>query len=486
MYLNEKLVIAKNSQKELYLVPKMCNRHGLITGASGTGKTVTLKVMAETFSSAGIPVFLADVKGDLSGMIEAGEMNENIQKRVEKLELNDFSCNSFPCCFFDVFQKNGIPIRTTISEMGPILLSKILSLTKAQEGALNIVFRIADDKKLELVDLKDLRSMLNYIGEHSKEYTTTYGNVSTQSIGAILRSLLVLEEQGADLFFGEPFFDIKDFMKYDADTGCGIINILNSNILVQNPKLYATVLLWLLTELYEKLPEVGDLDKPKLVFFFDEAHLLFNGIEKELEERVIQIVKLIRSKGIGIFFISQSPKDIPNDVLSQLSSRVQHSLRAYTPLEQKALKTAADSFRENPNFKTIDVISELKTGEALVSFLDEEGMPNIVERVDILPPQSKIGPATPSLINNIIMTSSFYEKYGKSLDNETAYEKINQKNKEVKSAKEEKEKEEQIIKSLKKNKSFTKGLKKVTNSTLSSMGREFGKSIIRGLFGTKK
>lgn len=486
MYLNEKLVIAKNKDKELYLVPKMCNRHGLITGASGTGKTVTLKVMAETFSSAGIPVFLSDVKGDLSGMIEVGEMNDNISKRTSKLGLSDFQFTKFPCCFFDVFQKDGIPIRTTISEMGPVLLSKILSLTKAQEGALNIVFRIADDKNLELVDLKDLRAMLNYIGEHSKEYTMTYGNVSTQSIGAILRSLLVLEEQGADLFFGDPFFDIKDFMKYDADTGRGIVNILNASTLVQNPKLYATVLLWLLTELYEKLPEVGDLDKPKLIFFFDEAHLLFNDLEKDLEERVIQIVKLIRSKGVGIFFISQSPKDIPNEVLSQLSSRVQHSLRAYTPLEQKALKTIADSFRENPNFKTIDIISELKTGEALVSFLDEEGMPNIVERVDILPPQSKIGPSSSSLIQSVITTSSFYDKYGKSLDTETAYEKIEQKMEEKKNDQKEIEKAKKVTKTLKNNSSIEKGIKKFANSTLSSMGREIGKSIIRGLFGTKK
>ncbi|MBQ9986798.1 MAG: DUF853 family protein, partial [Erysipelotrichales bacterium] len=360
MIKNNKLWIAQ-SDKSIFIEPKMANRHGLIAGASGTGKTVTLKVLAESFSSIGVPVFLADIKGDLSGMCEVGEDNENMQERIKRFGIEDFTYRTFPARFWDIFGEQGHPIRVTISDMGPLLLSRLLGLTDVQAGVLTVVFRIADDNGLLLIDLKDLRSMLQFVGENRKQFTTEYGNVSTQSIGAIQRALLQLEEEGGNIFFGEPSLDIKDWIQTDS-TGKGYINILNSTRLVQNPLLYATFLLWMLSELFEKLPEVGDLDKPRIVFFFDEAHLLFSDAPKALLTKIIQIVKLIRSKGVGVYFITQSPSDIPDEVLAQLSNRVQHALRAYTPSEAKAVRIAAQTFRQNPSFSVEEAITELGVG----------------------------------------------------------------------------------------------------------------------------
>ncbi len=415
-----KLWIAKNENPQ-YLYPKMANRHGLIAGATGTGKTITLKVMAEAFSSLGVPVFLADIKGDLSGMCAPGNESEDMSKRVAKFGIDDWSFTSFPTRFFDIFGKNGHPVRTTVSEMGPILLSRLLGLTAVQEGVLNIVFRVADDNQLLLIDLKDLKAMLNYVAEHREEYTISYGNVSPQSVGAIQRSLLALESQGGDAFFGEPALDIMDWITTD-ESGKGMINILDSTELVRSPILYATFLLWLLTELFEKLPEVGDAEKPKLVFFFDEAHLLFRDMPKALNQKIEQVVKLIRSKGVGVYFISQSPSDIPDEVLAQLGNRIQHALRAYTPSEQKAVRVAAQTFRQNPAFDTTAAIMELGVGEALVSFLDEKGIPSMVERTFILPPQSLMGPVDAFTRNSVITRSPLDEKYGLAVDNISAYE----------------------------------------------------------------
>lgn len=416
-----KLWISKNEGCQ-FLLPKMANRHGLIAGATGTGKTVTLKVMAEAFSSIGVPVFLADVKGDLSGMCVPGQMTEDMAKRVAKFGIEDsFDFTSFPTRFFDVFGKNGHPTRTTISEMGPVLLSRLLGLTAVQEGVLNIVFRVADDNGLLLIDIKDLKAMLQYVAEHKEEYTVTYGNVSPQSVGAIQRALLALESQGGNFFFGEPSLEISDWFATDED-GKGYINILDSTDLIQSPLLYATFLLWLLTELFEQLPEVGDLEKPKLVFFFDEAHLLFRDMPKTLNQKIEQVVKLVRSKGIGVYFISQSPSDIPDEVLAQLGNRVQHALRAYTPSEMKAVRTAADTFRQNPAFDTATAITELGVGEALVSFLDEKGVPSMVERTFILPPQSQMGAIDVMTRTRMINQSPLDEKYGYDVDPESAYE----------------------------------------------------------------
>ena len=429
MYINNKLLIGKNDKTETYLLLDKANRHGLITGASGTGKTVTSKVMAESFSDAGVPVFMADVKGDLAGTACAGEMNDNISKRVENLKLTEFDVKDFPVRFWDVFQKNGHPIRARIKDIGPDILSIMLGLSEAQEGVLNILFKIAEDENLDLDDLKDLKSALNYIGENRKEYITTYGNITTQSIGVILRSLMALENQGADKFFGEPELDIKDFISVD-NNGKGIINILDAVELYKSPDLYASVMLWLLTALYHSMPEVGDLDKPKIVFFFDESYFLFREMPNYRLKQVDKIVRLIRSKGIGLYFISHYTTDIPNTILDQLGNRVQHNLRAYTPADQKIVKSAAEAFRVNPKFKTYDTILELGTGEALVSFQNEKGEPEIVERVMILPPQSKIGVIDDMTRNRIINNSPFVGKYDEDVDDESAYEKISKKNEE--------------------------------------------------------
>ena len=398
----------------------MANRHGLIAGATGTGKTVTLQVMAETFCQAGVPCFMADMKGDLSGISQVGKMSGFIEKRLPEFGIENPEFQSCPVRFFDVFGEQGHPMRATISQMGPQLLSRLMQLNETQDGVLNIVFRIADERGLLLIDIKDLRSMLDWVSKHAKEYTTKYGNISVQTIGAIQRALLQLESQGADKFFGEPSFDIQDLLQ--AEGGKGIMNVLAADKLMLQPKLYSTFLLWLLSELYSTLPEVGDLPLPKLVFFFDEAHMLFDGTSKALLDKIEQVIRLIRSKGVGIYFITQSPTDIPENILGQLGNRVQHALRAYTPKDQKAVKTAADTFRANPAFKTDEAIMNLETGEALVSFLDEKGAPCIVERAKILFPLSQIGAVTEGQRLDIIKQSRIYGKYDTPVDRESAFE----------------------------------------------------------------
>ncbi len=429
MYIDKKVLMAK-SDKPLYLLPGMANRHGLIAGATGTGKTITMKVMAESFSDMGVPVFMADVKGDLSGMCRPGKDSEDMRARIERFGLDGFKYTSYPTRFWDIFGENGIPVRVSVSEMGPVLLSRLLGLSEVQQGVLNIVFRVADDNELLLIDLKDLRAMVQFVGEHRAEYTTLYGNVSSASIGAIQRALLAFEDEGGELFFGEPSLNIKDWMRTDND-GRGYINILSSDRLIQSPTVYGTFLLWMLTELFEKLPEVGDLEKPRMIFFFDEAHLLFTDCPKALIQKIVQVVKLIRSKGVGVYFISQSPSDVPNDVLAQLSNRVQHALRAYTPAEQKAVRAAAKAFRANPEFDTETALMELGVGEALVSFLDEDGIPTMVERANILPPQSLMGPAEDGAVSSIIAADEFDLKYREAVDRESAYEIITAANEEL-------------------------------------------------------
>ena len=420
MFSEGKIWLAQ-SDKNLYLLPSMANRHGLIAGATGTGKTITLKVMAESFSDMGVPVFLADVKGDLSGMCRPGVNTEDMQRRIERFSIEGWEYKSYPTRFWDIFGEKGLPVRVTVSEMGPTLLGRLLNLTEIQTGVLNIVFKVADEHGLLLLDLKDLRAMLQFVGENRAEFTTMYGNVSAASVGAIQRALLAFEEEGGELFFGEPELDINDWMRTGA-YGRGYINILSSQRLIQSPKTYATFLLWMMTELFEKLPEVGDLEKPRMIFFFDEAHLLFTDAPKALVQKIVQVVKLIRSKGVGVYFISQSPSDIPNDVLAQLSNRVQHALRAYTPAEQKSIRAAAKAFRVNPSFDTETVLTELGVGEALVSFLDEKGIPTVVERAKILPPQSMMGIAEESAVQSVIRSDEFEPKYRETEDRESAYE----------------------------------------------------------------
>ena len=419
--LSDGKIFLAQSDKNLYLLPQMANRHGLIAGATGTGKTITMKVMAESFSDMGVPVFLADVKGDLSGMCVPGMDSEDMRARIERFGLEGFNLQSYPTRFWDIFGENGHPVRVTVSEMGPTLLGRLLGLTEIQAGVLNIAFRVADDHGLLLLDLKDLRAMLQFVGENRAEFTTMYGNVSAASVGAIQRALLTFEQEGGEIFFGEPELDIRDWMRTGL-YGRGYINILSSQRLIQSPTVYATFLLWMLTELFENLPEVGDLDKPRMIFFFDEAHLLFSDMPKALVQKIVQAVKLIRSKAVGVYFISQSPSDIPNDVLAQLSNRVQHALRAYTPAEQKSVRAAAKAFRVNPAFNTEQAIMELGVGEALVSFLDEDGIPSIVERANILPPQSLMGAADTDDVKKLILTDEYDLRYRESVDRESAYE----------------------------------------------------------------
>ena len=399
------------------------NRHGVIAGATGTGKTVTLKVLAEQLSEAGVPVFLSDIKGDLASLAEKGEVTEKIAERLAKVHLEDFEPSSYPVAFWDVFGENGINIRTTISEMGPILLAQLLGLNETQEGILNIAFKVADDQGLLLIDIKDLRAMLNYVGAHAGELRNLYGNIAQQSIGSILRSLLVLEQQGGDKFFGEPAFEINDLFKVDP-SGRGVINILASEKLFQTPKLYATFLLWFLSELYENLPEVGDLDKPKLVFFFDEAHVLFSQSNVAVQEKIELIVRLIRSKGISIFFVTQNPTDIPNAIASQLGNRVQHGLRAFTPAEQKNVRTVAETFRQEDGQDLVTVITNLKVGDAVVSTLQEDGSPSFAEVVSIYPPKSKLEAGDPLVRQQLINQSAFYDKYAEMFDRESAHEQL--------------------------------------------------------------
>ena len=426
MLANGKILIGKNEQgAELAILPQMANRHGIITGASGSGKTITLKVMAESFSDAGVPVFLADVKGDLAGTAVKGEMTDAIQKRLDKLAIKDFEAKSFPVRFWDLFGTEGHPLRATVESVGPEVLSIMLGLSEAQEGNLAIAFAIAKDENLALIDLKDLRAVLQYVSENKDKYSTKYGNITTQSIGVIQRSLLTLENQGANHFFGQPALNISDF--FATEDGRGVINILHAVTLFESPDMYAAFLLWLLTTLFSTSPEVGDLDKPKLVFFFDEAHLLFNGMPGYRLKRIVQIVKLIRSRGIGLYFISQSPTDVPDEILAQLGNRVQHSLRAYTPSEQKAVHAAAQAFRINPEFDTEKAILELGTGEALISFQNEKGAPEIVERATILPPQSLMGAIDGITRNKVINASPLVGKYDEAVDAESAAEIIQQK-----------------------------------------------------------
>ncbi|MCR4922815.1 MAG: DUF853 domain-containing protein [Lachnospiraceae bacterium] len=439
MYNEGKIYLGKSGDEKIYIYPKMANRHGMIAGATGTGKTVSLKVMAESFSDAGVPVFLADIKGDLSGMCIPGTETESLKERIDEFGLREdgFSFKKFPSSYWDVYQEVGIPLRTTISEIGPILLSRILKLNNTQSDILTVIFKIADDEDLLLIDTKDLKAMLNYVGENAKEYSLSYGNIAKTSLGAIVRAVIALEAEGGELFFGEEALNITDWMRTNSE-GKGYINILECEKLVNNPTMYSTFLLWMLSELYESLPEAGDLEKPRMVFFFDEAHMLFQTASDELLEKIEQIVKLIRSKGIGVYFITQSPKDIPNGVLAQLGNKVQHALRAYTPAEQKAAKSAADSFRENPEFDTYETLTNLGIGEALVSVLDEEGVPSIVKKVRILPPQSQMAPADEGTRQAVINSSEFTLKYQNSIDRDSAYERLNLKREEE----EKKEKEE--------------------------------------------
>ena len=419
---NHGLYIAHCADGALSIKGKMANRHGLIAGATGTGKTVTLQVMAETFCQAGVPCFMADMKGDLSGISQSGKMSGFIEKRLPEFGIENPQFQACPVRFYDVYGEQGHPIRATISQMGPQLLSRLLGLNETQDGVLNIVFRVADECELLLDDLKDLRSVLDYVSQHAKEYTTQYGNVSIASVGAIQRALLQLENQGADKFFGEPSFDIYDFLQTEG--GKGVMSVLAADKLMLQPKLYSTFLLWLLSELYSTLPEVGDLDMPKLVFFFDEAHTLFEDTSKALTDKIEQVIRLIRSKGVGIYFVTQSPTDIPENILGQLGNRVQHALRAYTPKDQKAVRTAADTFRPNPAFKTDEAIMNLETGEALVSFLDEKGAPSVVQRAKILFPLSQIGAITEGQRLDIIKQSRIYGKYDTPVDRESAVEKL--------------------------------------------------------------
>lgn len=477
--------IAKN-ENEINLELGQANRHGLIAGATGTGKTITLKVLAEQFSKAGVPVFMSDVKGDISSIAEAGSINDKIQERIDMMKIDDYENNAFPVTLFDVFQKTGVPVRTTITEMGPLLIGKLLDLNNTQLGVLDIVFKVADESGLLLIDMKDFNALLKEINENREEYAEKYGNISSASIGAIQRALLRLESEGAETFFGEPALQLEDFIKFD-DSGRGMINVLDASVLYQKPKLYATFLLWLLSELFESLPEVGDPEKPKIVFFFDEAHLLFNDSSKELIEKVEQVVRLIRSKGVGIYFVTQNPIDIPESVLGQLGNRVQHALRSYTPKDQKAIKSAAQTFRQNESFDTAQVIGELKTGEALISFLNDEGQPNVVERAFIRPPESKIGVIAESVKKDLIENASLNETYKETFDRESAYEMLQNKiekqpEEEPKTKKSQSTKKETTSKKKEKPSQF----QKETSKFLSTVGRQIGREIVRNIFGTKR
>ncbi len=476
----EELLIAKNKKTEVAVLPKMANRHGLIAGATGTGKTITLRVMAEQFSRIGVPVFLADVKGDLSGIAKQGGDRPEPAARAKQMGLADFTFEACPSVFWDVFGLQGHPIRTTISEMGPLLLSRILNLNEVQAGVLTLVFKIADDNGLLLLDLKDLKAMAQFAGDNAAKFKTEYGNISTASIGAIQRGLIALEEQGGSAFFGEPALDLNDFLQTDGK-GRGVVNILAADKLMLAPRLYATFLLWMLSELYETLPEVGDPDKPKMVFFFDEAHLLFEDAPKALEDKIEQVVRLIRSKGIGVYFVTQNPLDVPETVLGQLGNRVQHALRAFTPRDQKAVKTAADTFRPNPEFDAAAAITELAVGEALVSVLDAKGSPTIVERALVCPPRSRLAPLSAEERSGIIKESVLFGHYEKAVDRESAYEKLKRR------AVEEKAQEpaEPQGRGRSEPKSETAELfGAMAKSAAHAIGSQIGRQIIRGVLGS--
>ena len=499
--------VAINDEKELAFVPRMANRHGLITGATGTGKTITLQTLAETFSDMGVPVFAADIKGDLSGVAKIGGNKESVIKRVDgyKLKEKGFEFKAFPVQFWDVFGEQGHPVQTTISELGPLLLERLLMLNETQGAVLNLIFKIADENDLLLLDLKDLQKMLQYVGDNRAEFITTYGNISTASVGSIQRNLARLEAEGGTQFFGEPALDISHLIKTDHN-GKGMINILAADKLMNSPRIYTTFLLWMLSNLYENLPEVGDMEKPKLVFFFDEAHLLFNDMPQILLEKVEQIVRLIRSKGVGVYFITQNPADIPDRILGQLGNRVQHALRAYTPNDQKAVKVAANTFRPNPKFDTETAITELQTGEALVSFLDEKGAPNPVERAFILPPEGQVGPITPEERTRLIQSSLLYGIYEKDIDRISAFEIISEKMKATDLQKQQLEqqkqreieqrerdkalREEEKRKRLEAKDDVLGGLLKTVGRTVgrqvtSQIGRSITRTILGAFFGKK-
>jgi DNA helicase HerA-like ATPase len=474
------LLIAKG-KTDIFLLPKMANRHGLVAGATGTGKTVTLRVLAEQFSQIGVPVFMADVKGDLSGLPFPGGENPKVTERVSKLGLKDFSFEDYPVAFWDVFGEQGHPVRTTISEMGPLLLSRILSLNEIQSGVLSITFKIADDNGLLLLDLKDLRAMVQFVGDNAGQFKTQYGNISAASIGAIQRNLLTLEEQGADKYFGEPALNIEDLMQ-TGSKGKGMINILTADKLMQSPRIYATFLLWLLSELFEQLPEVGDPEKPKLVFFFDEAHLLFEDVPKALEEKIEQVVRLIRSKGVGVYFITQNPLDLPETVLGQLGNRVQHALRAFTPKDQKSVRVAAETFRANPKLNVVKAITELGVGEALVSVLDEKGTPTIVERALIYPPHSRLSPLNPEERTRFVRASVLYGHYEKTVDRESAYEKLKAKAEQMKM--ESQEEAAQKRRTAEPKSQTEQLLGAAVKSAAHAIGSQLGRQIIRGVLGS--
>ncbi len=473
------ILIAKDTE-EIYLLPKMSNRHGLIAGATGTGKSVTLRVMAEAFSRLGIPVFMADVKGDLAGMCRPGGDNPKVAERAQLFGLSDFAYTAYPIVFWDVFGEQGHPLRSTISEMGPLLLARVLNLNDTQGGVLSLVFKVADDNGLLLLDLKDLRSMLQFVAENAKSLTTEYGNVSAASVGAIQRRLLELEQQGGDKFFGEPALDMNDLMQTD-EKGRGAVNILAADKLMQSPKLYATFLLWMLSELFEDLPEVGDLEKPKMVFFFDEAHLLFDDAPDALLQKIEQVVRLIRSKGVGVYFSSQNPLDIPDVVLGQLGNRVQHALRAFTPRDQKAVKAAATTFRENPNLNTEEAITELGVGEALVSMLDEKGAPGIVRRALVAPPQSKLGAITPDERRSVIQSSVIAGHYEAAVDRESAHEMLKERREQAAAALQEQTRQTQQAPIASE---ATKVLGAFATSAARAVGSSLGRQIIRGVLGS--
>ncbi len=506
MYKDGKIVIAKAGDKEYYIVPKMANRHGIIAGSTGSGKTITLKVMAESFSECGVPVFLSDVKGDLAGMCVEGIETEDMKNRIERFSIGDtFKYQKFPTEFFDIERKKGLPVRTTITEFGPVLLSYTLGLNDVQTDVLNIVFKIADESGLLLIDIKDLKALLNFIAEHSKDLADRYGIIQKTSVQAILRAIVSLESEEADKLFGEPAIDIADFIRTDL-TGKGYINILHSESLILNYRIYSAFMLWFLSNLYEKMPEVGDLEKPRIVFFFDEAHLLFKDAPKHLLKKIDQITKLIRSKGIGLFFITQDPTDIPDSVLQQLGNKVQHVHRAYTAKDKTNLRAIVSSFRENENLDLMDVVKELGTGEAIVSFLDEKGVPNIVESVKVLPPESKMGTIDDDKRANVIKASGLYLKYNGEIDRESAYEMLTD---DIKKAQKEeslgisseavlnkkvedrlkKEKEKSMVDEKmgrSKGSVLSKHVKNASRSILSSVGREAGNILSESLFGNNR
>jgi len=516
MYQDSRIYIGRSEEEKVYIYPKMANRHGLIAGATGTGKTITLKVLAESFSDCGVPVFFADVKGDLAAMCNVGTASESLQKRIDKLglEADGFEYRSYPTCFWDVYGEYGMPLRTTISEMGPLLLGRIMGLNDTQTDVLTVVFKVADDENLLLIDTKDLRAMLQYVAENAEEYSIKYGNIAKQSVAAITRSLVALEAEGGDLFFGEPALDIKDWIRTD-NTGKGVIEVLDCRKLIQNPTMYATFLLWMMSELFETLPEAGDLDKPRMIFFFDEAHLLFDDAPKSLKSKIEQVVKLIRSKGVGIYFVTQKPSDVPEGVLSQLGNKIQHALRAYTPAEQKAVKAAAQSYRANPAFDTYNTLLELGTGEALISVLDEDGVPTVVQRCTILPPQSQMGALDDAARQREIQNNNLYIRYAESVDRDSAYEFLlrhatqmaeeKQKAAEEAAAEKARQKEEAAAEKARlkeeeaaqkaaqkaaeaKSKAAKKAVSSVASTAAGTIGREVGNTIgktVGGSFGKK-